>query len=109
MAIGEHIHRSSALALNTDLQPLPEIPQREGAGLWDTATRFGTSLLKVALLVSLVITLASFLVPNKYRSTATLLPEDTQAGSSILAALSSVANLVGAPVSGYEKLYPTIV
>jgi uncharacterized protein involved in exopolysaccharide biosynthesis len=94
--------------LNTDVPALPEIPEGE-SGLWNAALRSVGSLFKVAFLISLLVTLGSFLVSNKYRSTATLLPEDLQSASSALAALSNVASLIGVPSTGFEKLYPTIV
>jgi len=95
--------------LNTDLRALPKIPEGQTTELWDAVLRSVGFLFKVALLISLPITLVSFLVSNQYRSTATLLPEDLQAASSAFAALSNVANLLGASPGGYEKLYPTMV
>ncbi len=95
--------------MNTHLPAVPEIPEGEGAGLWDAALSSVGFLFKFTFLTSFLVTLGSLLVSNKYRSTATLLPEDLQAASSALAALSNVANLLGASPGGYEKLYPTIL
>src|SRR6266550_5733641 len=98
----------TGLALSADLRALPEIPEGE-SGLWNAALRSVGSLFKVAFLISVLVTVGSLLVSNKYRSTATLLPEDLQSASSALAALSNVASLIGVPSAGFEKLYPTIV
>ncbi len=95
--------------MNTDLRALPKIPEGETTELWDAVLRSIGFLFKVAFLISLPVTLGSLLVSNKYRSTATLLPEDLQSASSALSALSNVASLLGASPGGYEKLYPTIV
>jgi len=78
------------------------------ASLW-TSRKPGAYFVGGVAVISIII---SLLLPNYYRSTATLLPETEKSKLSSLGALSDLAALAGMSVGGdvsLAKLYPTII
>ena len=107
-------------------QPVPELPEKEFPGLSpEPETRESSQktiaslsllwerrllLSRVSLYALLASTLAAFLIPARYESTARLMPPDNQSGSSLAmaaAAMSGAAGGIGGIASDFLGLKST--